>query len=55
MVTFHPAGGVYYVELLEGPFTRTLVGGCIVKQFESVRVPKFGGSVQILSRVFSLY
>jgi hypothetical protein len=54
-VTFHPTGGVLDVEMMEGPFTGNLVGGCIVAQFKSVRVPSFGGSVQMLSRAFDLY
>lgn len=54
-VSFHPAGGVYDVEMMEGPFTGSLVGGCILAQFKTVRVPRFGGSVETLVRVFSLY
>ena len=56
LITFHPAGFVYDVELLDGsPFAGTLVGGCIVAQFKSVRVAKFGGRARTISRSFSLY
>jgi hypothetical protein len=54
-ITFHPAGVVHDVELLHGPFTGTLVGGCIVAQLKSVRIPRFGGAVVIVSRSFSVH
>ena len=56
MITFHPAGFVYDVVLLEGTaFASTLVGGCIAAQFKTVRIAKFGGSARTVSRSFALY
>ena len=51
-VTFHPAGHVYDVELDAGPFSGTLVGGCIVAQFKMVRVASFGGGVRTVALSF---
>lgn len=54
-ITFHPAGHVHHVELDAGPFSGTLVGGCVVAQFKNVHVPKFGGYVRTLGQWFSVY
>lgn len=53
-ITFQPTGFVSAVELVDGAFSGTSVGGCILGKFHAAQIPPFGGAPVSANKSFVL-